>query len=142
MGDYYRGSPVHQSLQCIADQQLGLGVYTRCGLIQNQYPGIKSQCTSKRQQLFLSDRQSRAPFTNLSCITLRQSLDEFVSMNFTRGKTDAIIGDRVIAQSYVARYVPCIKKNVLQHDAEILSKLLQIQITNINSVNQDLPILN
>ncbi len=47
------GSPRHQSIQSLADEDFRIGIDTRCRLVQDEHLRIVRQCPGKTDELFL-----------------------------------------------------------------------------------------
>ena len=78
MCDRDRGTTFHQNLDRFLNEPLGLTVDRRRRLVENQNGGIERESSTKRDELLLSDRESRTALAYFSIEPAFELVDESV----------------------------------------------------------------
>ena len=135
VGHDKRGSSLHHGIKGFLDPNLSSGVDGRSGLIQNQHRRQTQHDPGDTQQLLLTLGKIAAGFSDGRIISLRQPLNEAVSMgplcrfnNFFLGGIRLAIAD--IFQDGIGK-----KEYILLYNANIFVQGLLGHIPNIQSVN-------
>src|SRR5262249_16375259 len=76
VSDHQTSPVLHDSIQRILNQELGLGVDARSRFIHDQDLRLKHQYPRQREKLSLPNRKVAAAFTHLATESLRQLLNE------------------------------------------------------------------
>src|SRR5436190_12008873 len=142
MGDHARSPAFHHAFDGLLDDLLGFRVDRARRFVQHEDRRVECQGACERDQLFLTDRKAGTAFANPEFITTIQILNESIGMYFARGPADALVADLVVAQPDVVFDRSAEKKNVLQHDREIRTQVVQVPVANVDAVEQYLALLN
>ena len=132
-------SPVHhQFRQRILDEQLGLGVERRRGLVEHQNRGVLQQRPRNRQALPLAARQPLPALADHRVVSVRQRQDEFVGVRRPcRGRDllDARIGRSVrdVAGNRVVE-----QHGVLRDNADLAAQRRELHAPDVDAVDEDL----
>src|SRR5512143_3976175 len=80
MGDDYGRAAYHQALQSLLDEQLGLGINRRGGLVKDQDGGIFQDSPGNRQALLLPTGELDPALADERIVTIRQGRDETIGI--------------------------------------------------------------
>src|SRR4051794_21880188 len=90
MRDDDRGAIAHHALDGLLDELFGLRVNRTGRLVKDEQRRVESQRTRKRDELLLSDRESRPALLHFRFITSGEPLDKTLGVNLARGPLDAL----------------------------------------------------
>src|ERR1043165_781612 len=142
MRDDDRGAVAHHAFDRALNQLLRLGINRARRLIQDQQSRIESKRACKRDELLLSNRQSRTTLAHFSFVVILQALNKTVSVNFLRRPAHTLLGNVFTSETNIALDRSAEQKHFLKHDRKILSQRLEIPVAQINSIEQNSPALN
>ncbi len=96
MGDHNGGPSVEKFFYGTLHEKFCFGVNAGGRFIQHENAGVHRQRPGKRDELLLADRQRRSALFYIRMVLPGQILDEPVSPDDPRGRTDPVIRDNVV----------------------------------------------
>src|SRR2546430_1244632 len=142
MGDYQRRAPGEQAAQRFADLQLGLGVHTGGGFVENQKARIMGQGASEIDELALADGKRGASLIDGGGGSVGKRTNELAEADFLESAVDGGVLDALGAEADIGLNRSGEEKRILEHDAELAAKVLQLDGSNVLAVEKNLTALN
>src|SRR5664279_2494683 len=93
MSDDQGSSTRKKAIQCLADEQFGLGINAGGGFIKNQETRIVGQRARKADQLALADGKGGASFVHFRINALLQRADKVSEANFVESVFYIVAGN-------------------------------------------------
>src|SRR5215211_4937337 len=134
MCDHKRRPIIHHTIDGLLDKLFGLGIDRACRFIEDEDGRIECESTSERDQLFLPDRQTGAPFAHLKLVFSVKLADEIVSPHFLGSPPDLSTVDVLSAEANIVFDRTAEKEDVLQHDSKIRPQIMQVPIADVDAV--------
>jgi len=130
-----RGSTVHQSIQCLLDYSLVLGIDGGQRFIENQDGCIEQQRPRDRKSLALSARKPSATLTNQCLVAIRQRLNEIVCVCGPRRRLDLVLTRLRAPQTDVVLHRAVEQIGVLRNNRDLSAYIFGIELAHIAPAN-------
>ena len=135
VGDDHHGPAARDAQQVGVDQRLALGIERAGGLVEDQDARIGDQRARDREALPLAAGEVGRAFLDVGLVAVRHALDEFFGAG-QPGRAHRVVqrqarpaGEDVVADRAAEQEV------VLQHDAEALAQVAQVDLAQIGAVD-------
>ncbi len=137
VGDDDGGAALHQPFQRLLDQELGLGVHRRGGLVQHQDRRIFEDGAGDGQALLLPARELDAALADHGVIAFGQLQDELMGVGDLGGLDHLGLAGVGAAEQDVFADGAMEEEHVLQHDGHLGAQALGLQVAHVMAVDGD-----
>ena len=140
--DHHGGAALRADGRAPRGSELGLGVHARCRFVEDQKFGVVRQRAREADELALADRKGRAALGDGRFDALRQGTEKWAESDFAQARARWWRGRCFRAEAHVRFQRAGKKKRILQHDAEKVPQILEIDFANVHAIEQNLAALN
>ena len=127
--------------QRILNEQLRLGVDVGGSLVQDHHAGLMDDGAGKAEQLPLPSGEVVAALTHLFVQPVVQLVDELVGIDVAADLHDLAVGDTLFPQNDVGTDGTREQEHILQHLAEVPAQGGDLDLADVDTVDQDLALL-
>src|ERR1700686_3561171 len=142
MRDDQSGASAEEAVEGVANLQLGLGVDTGGGFVQDEEARIVCQSASETDELALADGERRATLVDGSANAFWEGFDEIGETD----STDRLLHGRAVdagsAESDVRFNGAGEEKRILEDDAEEAAQVLEIDFADVDAIEKNLSTLD
>ena len=134
MGDHEGGSVFGKTFQRLLHYLLTFVIQGGCCLIKDQDRRILQKRSRNGKTLFLSSGKLHATLSNVCAIVIRHFHDKVVGIGKLGCADDFLVGSVRTAISDIFHNVSCKQVYILLHNSNLITKILQFDLSDIFSI--------
>src|SRR5712691_5655464 len=142
MGDDEGRTILSEATDSLLDQLLGLRIDGRCGLIEDQDLGIAQDSSDNGDPLALPPGELVPPLADLRVIAVRLGQDKAVGIGSLRRLNDLLEARPRLAVADVLGNRPTKQERLLEHDADLVPQVLELDLADVHAVDLDSPLVH